>query len=166
MKTADFDYELPPELIAQHPPERREDARLMVLDRGTGAVEHRSFPDLLDYLAPGDLLLLNNARVIPARIFGKRIPTGGRTELLLLRPAPGGGWSGLIRPARRARPGTEIDFGRGIKGVVRERTEGKVIIDFPGIDDLLPALEEIRSTPLPPYIKRDRDDYPEDLRRR
>ncbi len=166
MKTADFDYELPPELIAQYPREKREDARLMVLNRKTGEVAHRQFPDILNYFSSGDLLLLNNARVIPARLFGRRIPTGGKAEVLLLHPLAGGAWSALIRPARRARPGTEIDFGEGIIGVVRERSEGKVVIDFPGIDDLLPALDEIGVTPLPPYIKRDRNDYPEELRRR
>ncbi|MEA1927740.1 MAG: tRNA preQ1(34) S-adenosylmethionine ribosyltransferase-isomerase QueA [Candidatus Auribacterota bacterium] len=165
MKTSEFDYYLPPELIAQHPPERREDARLMVLDRGTGGVENRQFPELLEYLSRGDLLVLNNARVIPARLYGHRIPTGGKSEILLLSPAPDGGWNALVRPARRARPGTEIDFGGGIVGVVRERLAGKIVIDFPGIDDLLSALEEIGYMPLPPYIKRDPNNYPRELRR-
>lgn len=164
MKTADFDYNLPPELIAQHPPEKREGARLMVLNRNTGEVEHRQFPDLLQYFSRGDLLILNDARVIPARLYGHRIPTGGKSEILLLNPASGGGWNALVRPARRARPGTEIDFGGGIIGVVRERLKGKIIIDFPGIDDLLPTLENIGYMPLPPYIKRDPRNYPEELR--
>jgi S-adenosylmethionine:tRNA ribosyltransferase-isomerase len=165
MRTADFDYHLPPELIAQHPPEKREDARLMVLKHETGGVEHRQFPDLLEYFSQGDLLILNNARVIPARLHGHRIPTWGKTEILILNPATDGGWNALVRPARRARPGTAIDFGGGVIGVVRERLEGKIIIDFPGTDDLLPALEEIGYMPLPPYIKRDPLNYPEELRR-
>lgn len=165
MKTADFDFNLPPELIAQHPPVHREDARLMVLNRKTGGVEHRQFPDLLEYFSRGDLLILNDARVIPARLHGHRIPTGGKTEILLLNPVPGGGWNGLVRPARSARPGRKIDFGGGVIGVIRERHLGKIIIDFPGIDDLLPTLEEIGYMPLPPYIKRDPRNYPEDLRR-
>ncbi len=165
MKTADFDFSLPPELIAQHPPAKREDARLMVLNRKTGGVENRQFPDLLEYFSRGDLLLLNNARVIPARLHGRRIPTGGKAEILLLNPAPGGGGNGLVRPARQARPGTEIDFGGGIIGVIRERLEGRVIIDFPGPDALLNALEEIGYMPLPPYIKRDPENYPEELQR-
>jgi S-adenosylmethionine:tRNA ribosyltransferase-isomerase len=164
MRTSEFDFNLPPELIAQHPPEKREDARLMVLNRKTGGVEHHQFPDLLEYFSEGDLLVLNNARVIPARLHGRRIPTGGKAEILLLNPAPGGGWNALVRPARRARPGTEIDFGGGIIGVVRERLKGNIIIDFPGIDDLLPALDEIGYMPLPPYIKRDPHNYPEELR--
>jgi len=165
MKTSDFDYDLPPELIAQHPPANREDARLMVLNRRTGEVEHRQFPDLLEYFSPGDLLVLNNARVIPARLHGHRIPTGGKIEILILNPATEGGWNALIRPARRARPGIEIDFGGGIIGVVRERVEGNIIIDFPGTDDLLAALEDVGYMPLPPYIKRDPLNYPEELRR-
>lgn len=165
MKTADFDYYLPPGLIAQHPPEEREDARLLVLDRNTGDIKHRRFPDLLEYFSTGDVLVLNNARVIPARLYGRRIPTGGRTEVLLLNPAADGGWNGLIRPARRARPGTEIDFGGGIRGIIRERIEGKIVIDFPGIDDLLSSLDEIGFMPLPPYIKRDLMNYPEEIRR-
>ena len=164
MRTADFDFYLPPELIAQHPPEKREDARLMLLNRKTGGVEHHQFPELLEYFSEGDLLVLNNARVIPARLHGRRIPTGGKTEILLLNPAADGGWNALVRPARRARPGTEIDFGDGVIGVVRERLQGNIIIDFPGIDDLLPALEEIGYMPLPPYIKRDPHNYPEELR--
>lgn len=164
MKTTEFDFNLPPELIAQHPPEKRDDARLMVLNRKTGGVEHRQFPNLLAYFSEGDLLILNNARVIPARLHGHRIPTGGKSEILLLNPVPDGGWNALVRPARRSRVGTEIDFGGGIIGVVRERTGGKIIIDFPGIEDLMPALEEIGHMPLPPYIKRDPNDYPEELR--
>ncbi|MDP8214593.1 MAG: tRNA preQ1(34) S-adenosylmethionine ribosyltransferase-isomerase QueA [Candidatus Euphemobacter frigidus] len=164
MKTSNFDYDLPPELIAQHPPEKREDARLLILNRETGKIEHRRFPDILDFFQEGDLLLLNDARVIPARLYGRRPATGGKAEVLLLHPADKGGWSALIRPARRARPGTKIDFGERIIGVVRERLGGKVIIDFPGTDNLLEAIEEIGFPPLPPYIKRDRKNYPEKLR--
>ena len=166
MRTSDFDFNLLPELIAQHPPANREDARLMVLSRATGGIEHRQFRDLLDYFSRGDLLILNNARVIPARLHGHRIPTGGKTEILILNPATDGGWNALVRPARRARPGTEIDFGEGVIGVIRERVEGKIIIDFPGTDDLLAALEKIGYMPLPPYIKRDPLNYPEELRRK
>ncbi|MFH1037977.1 MAG: tRNA preQ1(34) S-adenosylmethionine ribosyltransferase-isomerase QueA [PVC group bacterium] len=165
MKTADFDYDFPTELIAQHPPGKREDARLMVLNRKTGGVEHRQFPDLLEYFSKGDLLVLNNARVIPARLYGRRIPTGGRVEVLLLQPADESGWNALIRPARRSRPGTEIDFGEGIVGVIRERSGGMVVIDFPGAGSVLEAVEKIGLPPLPPYIKRDPENYPEEMRR-
>ncbi len=167
MKTSEFDYQLPPELIAQHPPEKREDARLMVLERKTGKIAHRSFPELADYLRPGDLLVLNDTRVIPARLVGKRPATGGQAEVLLLSPRGDGGWEALVRPARRSRKGTEIEFGGGLRGVVRERREGgKIIIDFPGREDILPDLEEHGFPPLPPYIKRDLKNYPEEIRAR
>lgn len=165
MKTSDFDYYLTPDRIAQHPPAHREDARLLVLCRKTGGIEHRQFPDLPDYFSKGDILVLNDARVIPARLYGRRIPTGGKAEVLLLRPADERGWLALIRPSRRARPGTEIDFGEGITGLVRERSGGTIVIDFPGVDDLLTVLEEVGYIPLPPYIKRDLRNYPQDLRR-
>lgn len=167
MKTLDFDYHLPPELIAQHPPEKREDARLLVLDRERGGIRHRTFPEISQYFRPGDLLVLNDTRVIPARLLGKRPATGGKAEVLLLAPLGDGGWEALVRPARRARPGTEIEFGPGLKATVRERKEdGGVILDFPGQEDILPVLEEQGFPPLPPYIKRDLKDYPEEIRER
>jgi S-adenosylmethionine:tRNA ribosyltransferase-isomerase len=167
MKTSDFDYHLPPELIAQHPPENREDARLLVLERETGKIRHRTFPEIVEYFRPGDLLVLNDTRVIPARLLGKRPATGGKAEVLLLSPVDGDGWKALIRPARRARPGTAIEFGAGLKAVVRKRGEGgEVILDFPGIGDILPALEDLGFPPLPPYIKRDLKDYREEVRER
>ncbi len=167
MKTSDFDFHLPPELIAQHPPERREDARLLVLDRESGKVRHRDFPEIVEYFRPGDLLVLNDTRVIPARLLGKRSVTGGKAEVLLLSPLEDGGWEALVRPARRTRPGTEIEFGAGLQATVRERREGGgVILDFSGGGDILPALEELGFPPLPPYIKRDLKDYPGELRAR
>ncbi len=167
VKTSDFDYQLPPELIAQHPPERREDARLLVLERESGKIRHRVFPEIVDYFRPGDLLVLNDTRVIPARLLGKRPVTGGKAEVLLLAPLPDGGWEALVRPARRARPGTEIEFGSGLLGVVRKRGEGgKIIIAFPGRENILPALEDLGFPPLPPYIKRDLKNYPVEVRDR
>ena len=102
---SDFDYPLPPELIAQEPAPRREDARLLVLDRATGGVAHRRFPDLADYLGPGDLVLLNDTRVFPARLLGRAADTGGRVDVLLLREVAPRTWRALVKPARRARPG-------------------------------------------------------------
>ncbi len=167
MKTSDFDFHLPPGLIAQHPPERREDARLLVLDRESGKIRHRAFPEIVEYFRPADLLVLNDTRVIPARLLGKRSATGGKAEVLLLAPLADGGWEALVRPARRTRPGTEIEFGPGLQATVRERGEGGgVILDFSGGGDILPALEELGFPPLPPYIKRDLKDYPEELRDR
>ena len=165
MKTSEFDFCLPSELIAQHPPKRREDARLLVLERESGRIAHQSFSEGIEYFRAGDLLVLNDTRVIPARLLGKRAVTGGKAEVLLLSPLGDGGWKALIRPARRARAGTEIEFGPSLKAIVREREEGGgVILDFPGGGDILPALEEQGLTPLPPYIKRDLKDYPEELR--
>jgi len=167
MKTSVFEYHLPPELIAQHPPERREDARLLVLERESGKIHHRTFPQIVEYFRPGDLLILNDTRVIPARLLGKRPATGGKAEVLLLSPLGDGGWEALVRPARRTRPGTEIEFGPALKGTVRERGEGgKVVLDFPGGGDILPALEKLGFPPLPPYIKRDLRDYPEEIKAR
>ena len=164
MKTADFDYELPPELIAQHPPENRQDARLLVLNRKKKTIRHHNFPEIIGRFQPNDLLIVNDTRVIPARLLGTKIPTGGKAELLLLTRRPDGGWEALIRPARRARPGTEIDFDGRLKGVVRKRKEGGgIIIDFPGCPDILPVLEELGFPPLPPYIKRNLKDYPREL---
>ncbi len=166
MKTSDFDYNLPPELIAQRPPPKREDARLLVIDRKTGKIEHRRFPEIIDYIGPGDLVLLNDVRVIPARLLGEKVPTGGKVEALLLREREPGLWSALIRPAKRTRPGTRIAFDSGLEAEVRERLgEGGVLIAFSGTDDLLGTIEEIGFPPLPPYIKRELKDYPAELRR-
>ena len=101
MEVSLFDYDLPSELIAQHPPAERGDSRMLVLSRADGAIVHRSFPDLPEYLRPGDCLVVNETRVIPARLNGRRRPTGGRVELLLLRAVDGKRWEALARPARR-----------------------------------------------------------------
>src|ERR1035438_8597161 len=110
MRTADFDYELPPELIAQTPAPQRDQSRLLVLHRQTRQLEHRRFLDLLDYLRPGDVLVLNNSRVIPARLRGINAHTGGRFEVLLLEENACNDWWVMLRPGKRARVGTEIAF--------------------------------------------------------
>ena len=110
MRTSDFDYHLPPELIAQSPIEPRDSSRLLVLHRDTGVLEHRNFKDILDYLRPGDVMVFNQSRVIPARLYGRRSDTGSKVEFLLLRRNPEGTWEAMARPGRRLRPGVVVDI--------------------------------------------------------
>ena len=154
MKTSDFMYELPEELIAQTPAEKRDASRLLVLDRNTGRTEHRHFYDLPEYLHPGDCLVLNDSRVIPARLFGVR-PTGGAVEVVLLRDLGGGRWECLSRPGKKMRPGTEVSFGDGeLTGVVEEVAgDGNRIIRFRHEGIFLEILDRLGQMPLPPYIK-------------
>ena len=162
MKTNLFDYELPRELIAAHPPERREDARLLVLDRTTGSTSHRTITDLTTLLRPSDLLVVNDSRVIPARLHVRRVTTGALVELLLLerlRPADGGAnpttdvWRVMARPARKLKTGEEIELpGGGPRGrVLGEPTASERDIAF-ATPDILPWLEALGEIPLPPYI--------------
>ena len=113
MRTSDFDYHLPPELIAQKPIEPRDSSRLMVLHRDTGTLEHRHFPDLLEYLRPGDVMVFNQSRVIPARLYGHRADTGSKAEFLLLRRNADGTWQAMARPGRRLRAGVVVDIAGG-----------------------------------------------------
>ena len=110
MRTSDFDYHLPPELIAQTPIEPRDSSRLLVMHRDTDLLEHRQFPDLLEYLRPGDVMVFNQSRVIPARLYGRRVDTGSKVEFLLLRRNADGAWQALARPGRRLRPGVVVDI--------------------------------------------------------
>ena len=110
MRTSDFDYHLPPELIAQSPIGPRDSSRLLVLYRDTGALEHRQFRDIQEYLRPGDLMVFNQSRVIPARLYGRRSDTGSRVEFLLLRRNAEGIWQAMARPGRRLRPGVVVDI--------------------------------------------------------
>lgn len=159
MKTSDFIYDLPEELIAQTPLERRDGSRLLVMDKNTGTMEHRHFYDLPGYLRKGDCLVLNDSRVIPARLFGAR-PTGGAVEVLLLKDLGGGRWECLARPGRKMRPGTEASFGGGeLTAVVEDVLEdGNRIIRFSYEGIFLEVLERLGQTPLPPYIKQQIDD--------
>jgi S-adenosylmethionine:tRNA ribosyltransferase-isomerase len=161
MRTADFDFELPPELIAQTPAPQRDQSRLLVLHRQTRQLEHRRFRDLLDYLHPGDVLVLNNSRVIPARLRGVNAHTGGRFEMLLLEENSVNDWWVMLRPGKRARPGTQIAFHdlRGqpneLRAVVLEKNEeGHRRLRFSGLTDLTDALSMLGEVPLPPYITR------------
>lgn len=159
MKKSDFYFDLPEELIAQTPIERRDASRLMHLDKESGELEHRHFYDLPDYLRPGDCLVLNDSRVLPARLIGTR-SSGGSIELVLLRDLGENRWECLSRPGRKTRPGTEIFFGGGeLKATVESVVEGGnriVRFDYDGI--FLEVLERLGKMPLPPYIREELQD--------
>ena len=159
MNKSDFYYDLPQELIAQTPLERRDGSRLMHLDKNTGAIEHRHFYELPSLLREGDCLVLNDSRVLPARLIGTR-PTGGSVEVLLLRDLGGGRWECLTKPGRKTRPGTEISFGDGdLTAVVEEVAEGgNRIVKFSYEGIFLEILERLGRMPLPPYIKEELQD--------
>ena len=159
MKTHDFWYDLPEELIAQTPLERRDGSRLMVLNRETGEVTHRHFYDILDYLNPGDCLVMNDSRVLPARLMGHR-PTGGVVEVLLLRDLGDKRWECLCKPGRKMQVGSEVIFGDGeLTGVVREvREDGNRVVEFRYEGIFLEVLERLGKMPLPPYIKEELQD--------
>jgi len=173
MRTADFDFELPPELIAQAPVPQRDQSRLLVLHRRSGQVEHRRFRDLLEYLQPGDLLVLNNSRVIPARLRGVNAHTGGQFEVLLLEENAVNDWWVMLRPGKRARPGTQIMFrdARGQPSDVRatvldKNDEGHRRLRFAGAPNLADLLDVLGEVPLPPYIVRpDRSGMEQDRQR-
>jgi len=161
MRTADFDFELPPELIAQSPANRRDGSRLLVLNRGTGQLAHQQFPDLLGHLVPGDVLVLNNSRVIPARLRGVNARTSGRFEVLLLEENGRNDWWVMLRPGKRARVGTRIaflDHAHAPTPVVAEVTatndEGHRRLHFTGTENVLQDLDRLGELPLPPYIER------------
>lgn len=159
MKTSDFEYELPPELIAQRPAARRDASRLMVLDRAAQTVAHGHFSDLPGLLRAGDLLVVNNTRVIPARVMGRKPGTGGRVELFFLEETAPGEWDILLRSRRRPKPGDRIEIDGDTAGAVllADGTDGRARIRIVGN---LPALELMRrcgTTPLPPYIRRSED---------
>ncbi|MDK2856473.1 MAG: S-adenosylmethionine:tRNA ribosyltransferase-isomerase [Bacillota bacterium] len=155
MRLEEFDYELPPELIAQTPLDRRDESRLLVLERRSGKIEHRVFHDLPAYLRPGDVLVLNDTRVLPARLIGRRSRTGGKVEVLLLRELGSGQWETLVKPGRRCPEGEELVFGGGkLTGRVLSRTQegGRVIAFSLHGPKFLETLNEIGKVPLPPYI--------------
>ena len=154
MKTSDFYYDLPEELIAQDPLEDRTASKLLVLDRQTGAVEHKIFSDVIDYLNEGDCLVINNTRVIPARLIGEKEGTGGKVEVLLLKRRANDVWETLVKPGKKLRPGAKITFGDGrLRAEVLEVVEeGNRLVKFyyEGIfEEILDSLGEM---PLPPYI--------------
>lgn len=162
MKVSDFDYELPKELIAKFPVEPRDSSRLMVLHRNTGEIEHRIFRDIVEYLKPGDVLVINDTKVIPARLFGK-LETGGKVELLLVRQPGLGIWEVMAKPARKLKKGKRIYFDEELEAVVKGYSgEGRRIVEFilKSNKDFMEKLEEIGHIPIPPYIER--EEKPED----
>jgi len=153
MKLSDFMYDLPEERIAQTPVEPRDHSRLMVLDRATHGIEHKHFYDIIDYLNPGDVLVVNETRVIPARLFGER-PSGGACEVLLLKQVGPKKWETLVRPGKKLKPGAEVVFGEGrLRCKVLETTEvGGRIVEFECEGTFEAALDALGEMPLPPYI--------------
>ena len=159
MKKSDFYYELPEELIAQTPLEKRDASRLLALDRNTGAIEHKHFYDLPAFLQEGDCLVLNDSRVLPARLLGTR-STGGAVEVVLLRDLGDGRWECLTRPGKKTRPGAELSFGDGVltATVVDAIEDGNKILQFHYDGIFLEHLERLGKMPLPPYIKEELQD--------
>ncbi|KAF1308645.1 S-adenosylmethionine:tRNA ribosyltransferase-isomerase [Streptococcus sanguinis] len=154
MNTADFDFDLPEELIAQTPLEKRDASRLLVVDKETGAFSDQHFDQIIDQLQPGDALVMNNTRVLPARLYGSKPETGGHVELLLLKNTQGDDWEVLAKPAKRLRVGSQISFGDGrlTATVVEELDHGGRIVRFGYEGIFLEVLESLGEMPLPPYI--------------
>lgn len=154
MKTSDFYFDLPKELIAQDPLEDRSSSRLLVLDRKTGAREHRIFRDIVEYLNPGDCLVINNTKVIPARLYGAKEGTQAKIEILLLKRREGDVWETLVKPGKKAKPGTKISFGDGLlMGEVLDVVdEGNSLIKFTYDGIFEEILDQLGQMPLPPYI--------------
>jgi len=164
MKVDDFDYYLPKELIAQRPIYPRDAARLMVLHKTTGEIEHKVFRDIVAYLKAGDVLVLNKTRVLPARLRGRRVDTGGKVEILLLNKMTLKKWKVLVKPGKRAKLGKKLIFGKGelIGEVIGETDEGERILNFEYEGNFYEILERLGEMPLPPYIKEklsDRERY-------
>ena len=161
MLKKDFWYDLPKELIAQEPASPRDAARLMVLSQKDDSIQHRIFHDLPEYLEPGDLLVVNNSKVLPARIVGIKQPTGAVCELLLLRQVKGDQWECLAKPGKRMQPGTKVSFGDGsLTAIVDETLEdgNKFVTFYYDTETLYEKLDEFGKMPLPPYITKQLDD--------
>ena len=159
MRVSDFDFELPGELIAQHPAPERDGSRLMQFDRSTGACRHGRFIDLVDQLQPGEVLVMNDSRVIPARLLGRRADSPGRVELLLLEEARPGCWWAMVRPGKRIRPGAVLRFGAEeapemVCRVLEKNPEGHALVEWEDPGSFWGALQRIGRLPLPPYIER------------
>jgi len=154
MKINDFLYELPDELIAQHPLEKRDQSRLLVLDKKDGRVEHDKFSDILRHINKGDCLVLNDTRVIPARLLGTREETGGRIEFVLLKRLEGDVWEVILKPGKRARPGTRFVFGDGLlkARIIEVIDEGNRLVEFEYEGVFEQVLDKVGIVPLPPYI--------------
>ena len=160
MKTSDFYYDLPKELIAQTPIEKRDASRLLTLDKATGAWEHHHFYELPDFLTEKDCLILNDSRVLPARLLGRRLPGGGACEVLLLVDKGEGIWECLVRPGKKMRPGAQVSFGDGeLTGeIIGEVEGGNRLVKFHYEGIFLEVLERLGKMPLPPYIREELQD--------
>jgi len=161
MRTEDFNFDLPEELIAQHPLEQRDHSRLLVLDKTSGNITHKRFDDILDYLVPGDVLVINNTRVIPARLFGVKEGGTAHIEVLLLKPVENRPdcWEVLVRPGKRVKVGAKVVFGEGkMTGTVVDDTDTGRIMQFEYDGIFNEILDELGTMPLPPYIKAKLDD--------
>jgi len=169
MNVSDFDYELPLELIAQTPSEKRDGCRLMVIHRDSGELEHKHFYDVIDYLEPGDCLVMNDSKVIPARIFGVKEGTGAHIEFLLSKRVEGDLWETLVRPGKRLHTGDKVLFGEDIDKpvltaeIVGNSDSGTRIVNFSYDGIFMELLEKIGSMPLPPYIERPSTDADKDM---
>lgn len=160
MKVEDFYFDLPKELIAQHPLEKRDESRLMILDKNTGEIEETTFKNIIQYLKEGDCLVLNDTRVMPARLIGEKVGSGGKIEFLLLKRTEGDKWESLVKPGKRAKIGTEFIFGNGrLKAMVVDiLEEGNRIIEFYYDGIFEEVLDELGQMPLPPYITEELED--------
>lgn len=161
MKTSEFDYFLPEEMIAQNPLEKRDGSRLLILDKKTGKVEHKVFSDILEYIDEDDFLVINSTRVLPARLMGKKEDTGAKIEVFLLHPATEESiWECLVKPGKKVKVGTKIIFSDGLlKGEILSRTEsGSRIVKFIYKGSFIEAINKVGEVPLPPYIKEKIDD--------
>lgn len=163
MKVSEFRFDLPEELIAQHPYDKRDEARLMVIDKKTQKIEHKIFKNVVDYLEAGDCLVINNTKVLPARLYGKK-ETGANVEFLLLKRIEGDFWEAMVRPGNKLKPGTKVSFGDGIlRAEILEVLDGgnrRVKFEYQGIFNEI--LDQIGLMPLPPYIKetlKEKDKY-------
>lgn len=156
MRIDEFDYHLPEELIAQRPSEKRDICRLMVLDMEEKTVDHKHFYDILDYLREGDCLVLNNSKVLPARLFGEKVGTGAKVEFLLIKRLEGDKWETMVRPGRRLKPGDSVSFGENFVAHILDYGEdGTRIVEFEYEGIFMERLEELGKMPLPPYIERE-----------
>ena len=160
MKTSDFYYDLPPELIAQTPLEKRDESRLLCLDKATGEWSHHHFYELPDFLRAGDCLILNNSRVLPARLLGRRLPGGGACEVLLLQDKGDKVWECLVRPGKHLREGARVSFGDGelTAEIAEVLPDGNRLVRFDYNGIFLEVLERLGKMPLPPYIKEELQD--------
>ncbi len=156
MNINDFDYHLPEELIAQQPADKRDFSRLLAVHRDTGEIEHKHFYDVLDYLNPGDCLVMNNSKVLPARLFGTKAETGAKVEFLLIKRLHGDVWESMVKPGKRLKPGDSVVFSDDFKAdIIDYGEDGTRIVEFKYNGIFMERLEELGKMPLPPYIERE-----------